>query len=99
MALDLLIAADRIKEDPDAREYIEHVRNNAAQLGFDDGAIYYDFPAYADYETVTHKPDILLLSRRHGVIGVKFVNSSDNSGSLLATVEVADESLNQFASI
>lgn len=77
MALDILITTDRISKDPIGREFIEHLERDAQGLGLDDAALYYDFPIFSDYETVPHKPDALLASRRHGVVAIRFVDGSD----------------------
>lgn len=99
MALDVLITTDRINRDPTGRQLIKHLETSAAQLRLEDAVLYYDFPAYADYETVTHKPDALLVSSRHGVFAIRFVNGTDPSHSNMATITAMDESLGQFCSI
>ena len=99
MALDVLITTDRLSHDPIGRDFIDHVRREAHRLGLDDGALYYDFPTYSDYETVAHKPDTLLLSRRHGIIAVRFVNGDDAAQLTVSALENIDESLGQFCSI
>ncbi len=98
MALDLIITTDRISRDPSARDFVEHVQRKAQQLGFDDAVLYYDFPTYADYDTVTHKPDALLVSRRHGVLAVRFA-ASLLAGRGVLPLPTLDESLGQFCSI
>jgi superfamily I DNA and RNA helicase len=97
MALDVLITTDRVGRDPIGRDFIDHIRRGAHRLGLDDGALYYDFPTYSDYETVAHKPDALLLSRRHGIVAVRFVNGDD--AAQVAALTNVDESLGQFCSI
>jgi superfamily I DNA and RNA helicase len=97
MALDILITSDRISVDPIGREFIEHVRQEATRLHLEDAAVYYDFPMFADYETVTHRPDALLVSRHHGVIAIRFLDGSDSGR--LADLPAIDESLGQFCSI
>lgn len=76
MALDIIITTDRYKSDPHSRGLVEYVRANQAVLRIDDGVLYYDFPAYVDYETETTRPDVLLFSPRHGFCAVRFVDDS-----------------------
>ena len=59
---------------------------NARSLHLDDAVLYYDFPTYADYETVVHKPDFLLLSRRYGVAAVRILRADER-------IHALDESL------
>lgn len=98
MAIDVLITTDRISRDPLAREFIEYVRGNTQLLRMDGGVVYYDFPTYADYETVAHKPDVLLVSKSFGVMAVRFFDPSILPLSQ-TQVSDADESLGQFCSI
>src|SRR5713226_7079551 len=99
MALDILITTDRISKDPIGREFIEHLERDAQGLGLDDAALYYDFPIFSDYETVSHRPDALLASRRHGVVAIRFVDGSDFTQMDTAALVSVDESLGQFCSI
>jgi superfamily I DNA and RNA helicase len=92
MPLDVIITTDRIRRDPIGRDLVQHLQRSADRLRIDDAVLYYDFPTYADYETVVHKPDSLLLSRRYGIIAVRIVRAGD-------MVEPLDESLGQFCSI
>ncbi|MDP0790017.1 hypothetical protein, partial [Klebsiella pneumoniae] len=71
-----------IDEDPQGREFIRHVEANAKKLGLENAALYYDFPTYSDYETVTHKPDALLLTKSIGIISIRFLSEQQaNRGS------------------
>lgn len=98
MAIDVLITTNKIASDPIAREFIEFVQSNSERLALSEGVVYYDFPTYADYETVRHKPDVLVVSPVYGIAAVKFID-----GDLLplsqSHIEDADESLAQFCSI
>lgn len=98
MAIDVLITTNKIASDPIAREFIGFLHANSEQLALAEGVVYYDFPTYSDYETVRHKPDILIVSPVYGIAAVKFFD-----GSLLplsqAQIADADESLAQFCSI
>lgn len=99
MAIDILVTTDRIDEDPQGREFIRHVEANAKKLGLENAALYYDFPTYSDYETVTHKPDALLLTKSNGIIAIRFLSEQQaNRGSAEDRLDI-DESLGQFCSI
>ncbi len=91
MPLDVIITTDRIRKDPVGRELVRYLQVNARGLNLDDAVLYYDFPSYADYETVVHRPDSLLLSRVYGVFAFSIVRDG--------LVETLDESLSQFCSI
>lgn len=92
MALDVLITSNRISESAVARRFVEYLQENQLNIGLSNACLYYDFPTYSDYETVAHKPDMLLLSPLHGVIALHFVDVGGNA-------EDADASVLQFASI
>jgi len=96
--LDVLITTDRIGGDPIARDFIASLQRDAADLRLGNGALYYDFPTYADYETVAHKPDALLLSRTSGIFAIRFVDIAMRPLSANQDAGV-DESLGQFCSI
>jgi superfamily I DNA and RNA helicase len=97
MSLEIIFTTDRISSDPTAREFIEHLRNAEGRLDLSQAVLYYDFPTYADYESVTHKPDALLLSKRHGIVPIRFLSSDElRVADLLAQI---DSSLGQFCSI
>lgn len=97
--MDILVTTDRLSADPDARNFLEHIRLNSERLDLEAAAIYYDFPTYSDYETVTHKPDILIASPNHGVIALRFVSEQSLFDSTLKSAPEIDESLSQFTSI
>lgn len=99
MPLDVLYTSDRITRDPMGREFVDHLRSSADRLGLDDAALYYDFPTYSDYETVSHKPDALLVSRHHGVVAIRFIDVDDPSQLAPGNLIPVDESLGQFCSI
>ena len=98
MPLDVLITTDRIGHDPIGREFIQSLQRDAQQLALGNGALYYDFPTYSDYETVAHKPDALLLSRTSGILAIRFVDAAMRPLSTAQDAGV-DESLGQFCSI
>ncbi|MDR7380416.1 superfamily I DNA and RNA helicase [Rhodoferax ferrireducens] len=99
MPLDILVTTDRLSEDPIGRDFINHLQSNATSLQLDNAALYYDFPTYSDYETVTHKPDALLLSPIHGIIALRFLNGQNTERQQGSALVEVDESLGQFCSI
>jgi superfamily I DNA and RNA helicase len=99
MDIDILVTSDRINNDPLAREFISYVRSSSSELELDEAVLYYDFPSYSDYETVTHKPDALLLSKAHGIIAFRFVSASQAERLPTPKIGEVSESLNQFCSI
>jgi hypothetical protein len=93
MALDVLVTSNRLKSDPAGRDLVQFLTDNSDRLDLEEAALYYDFPTYADYDTVTHKPDALLLSPVHGVLAIRI--GLENQRAQWAAY---DESLGQFAS-
>ena len=94
MALDILITSTRIENDPVARRYIDFLQNDQLNIGLSSATLYYDFPTYSDYETVSHKPDILIVSPLHGVIVAHFIPAEQS-----VNVQEIDSSVLQFSSI
>ncbi|MFV8531523.1 DEAD/DEAH box helicase [Ralstonia pseudosolanacearum] len=99
VSIDILVTTDRINDDPMGREFVRHLETHATALGLDDAALYYDFPTYSDYETVTHKPDALLLSPVHGIVAIRFVSGHQAERQPSHVLTDLDESLGQFCSI
>lgn len=98
MSLDVLVTTNRIEQDPTGRDFIDYVVNNQERLLLADAVLYYDFPAYADYDALTHKPDVVILSPHHGIVILKFCNDRDRNNGSRASVLADDESLAQFTS-
>ncbi|MCA1426387.1 MULTISPECIES: ATP-binding domain-containing protein [unclassified Bradyrhizobium] len=71
MALDIVVTTSRWKNDPTSRSLVGFLDEHQADLGLSDGVVYYDFPAYADYEASVFRPDILLLSPSHGFVAIR----------------------------
>jgi superfamily I DNA and RNA helicase len=99
MSLDILVTTDRINNDPDGRGFIQYVEQNIRNLGLEKSALYYDFPTYADYETISHKPDVLIASRDHGVIAIRFISDETLFNNRSQDIVEIDDSLGQFCSI
>ncbi len=97
MAIEIVVTTDRFHNDPASRDFINYIRANQIKLGLSEAVLYYDFPAYVDYETETTRPDILLFSPQHGFVAIRFlvdtlfVRSSEPAS-------VLDAGLNDFAS-
>lgn len=76
MALEIVITTERWKNDPSSRSLVDYLKDTQVKLELEDAVLYYDFPAYADYEAATTRPDILLLSPIHGFVAVRFLDHS-----------------------
>ncbi|WGR68161.1 MULTISPECIES: hypothetical protein [unclassified Bradyrhizobium] len=76
MTIEIVVTTDRYRTDPASRDFVEHVRAREADLGLTQAVLYYDFPAYADYEAEVNRPDILLFSPLHGFFAIRFVSDS-----------------------
>ncbi len=98
MALDILITTSRITQDPVARDFIEYLKDHEQNANLQNAIVYYDFPAYSDYETVAHKPDVLIISKNHGVFAVRLYSENKNLQKY-DWIDEIDESLGQFCSI
>ena len=71
MALDIVVTTGRWKNDPTSRSLIAFLDRRQVDLGLSGGVVYYDFPAYADYEGSVFRPDLLLLSPSHGFVAIR----------------------------
>jgi superfamily I DNA and RNA helicase len=71
MALDIVVTTSRWKNDPISRSLVSFLEQHQVDLGLSDGVVYYDFPAYADYEASVFRPDLLLLSPSHGFVAIR----------------------------
>jgi superfamily I DNA and RNA helicase len=97
MAIEIVVTTDRFRSDPASRDFVDHVRSRQEDLELSDGVLYYDFPAYVDYEAEVNRPDILLFSPSHGFFAIRFVTDSMFRRSKEAT-SALDTSLNDFSS-
>jgi superfamily I DNA and RNA helicase len=70
--MEIVITTGRWKNDPASRSLVEYLRDNQTEFGLEEAILYYDFPAYADYETTLIRPDVLLLSPKHGFLAVRY---------------------------
>jgi superfamily I DNA and RNA helicase len=76
MPLEVVITTDRYRNDPSSREMVEHLRREHIRLGLQAAIVYYDFPTYIDYASESIRPDILILSAKHGLIAIKVLDDS-----------------------
>jgi hypothetical protein len=97
MSMEIVITTGRWKNDPDSRSLVEYLRENEVNLKLTEAILYYDFPAYTDYEAVLNRPDVLLFSPKHGFLAVRFFESSQFKRSQRTAKEL-DLALSDFAS-
>jgi superfamily I DNA and RNA helicase len=99
MPLDIIVTSGRISRDPIARDLFQQLQSQAGELGLTNAVLYYDFPVYSDYETVSYKPDSLILSPSHGIVAIRLLSESDRAAFTPSAALQLDESLVQFCSI
>lgn len=97
MTIEIVVTTDRFRTDPASREFVDHVRSRQDELKLRQAVLYYDFPAYVDYEAEVNRPDVLLFSPTHGFFAIRFVADPlfRRSKEALAAL---DASLNDFSS-
>lgn len=69
--MEKVVSTPRLKSDPIARQLIDYLSANAAQLGLGDAILYYDFPLFRDYEDSLYQPTLLLLDANKGVVSIR----------------------------
>lgn len=97
MALEIVVTTNRWKNDPASREFVGYLKKHQATLKLEDAILYYDFPAYADYEATIFRPDILLFSPKHGFIAVRFFDDTLFKRSTDSASDI-DNALDDFVS-
>jgi superfamily I DNA and RNA helicase len=97
MPIDIVVTTDRFRNDPASRDFISYVRAHEDPLQLHGAVLYYDFPAYVDYESETNRPDILLFSPKHGFVAIRFLVDTLFVRSQ-ESVTTVDSGLNDFAS-
>ncbi|WP_037507323.1 DEAD/DEAH box helicase [Rhizorhabdus wittichii] len=97
MPMEIVVTSGRWKNDPASRSLVEYLQHNQAQLGLQDSVLYYDFPAYADYEISVIRPDVLLFSPSHGFVALRFLDDTLFQRSPDSLGEI-DEALGDFTS-
>lgn len=91
MALDIVVTTSRWKNDPTSRSLVGFLDERQVELGLSNGVVYYDFPAYADYEASLFRPDVLLLSPLHGFLAIRAFDAGifRRSGESLRDIDAA----------
>ena len=97
MALDIVVTTSRWKNDPASREFFDNIREKQNELNIDEGILYYDFPSYSDYEASLFRPDLLLFTKFHGFVAIRFFDLSLFQKSVSDAHEI-DLALDEFAS-
>lgn len=97
MAIDIVVTTDRFHNDPASRDFVNYVKANQIALGLTNAVLYYDSPAYVDYESELNRPDILMFSPQHGFIAIRFLVDTLFIRSQ-EPVPTLDAGLNDFAS-
>lgn len=67
----IVVTTNRWRNDPASRELVDFLNANAAEMGLEEAVLYYDFPAYADYEASVWRPDLLLFSPEKGFFAIR----------------------------
>lgn len=76
MSMEIVVTTGRWKNDPASRSLVDYLQNNQVALSLTESVLYYDFPAYVDYETAIIRPDVLLFSPRHGFLAIRFCENT-----------------------
>lgn len=97
MPLEIVVTTSRWKNDPSSRSLVDYLKQNQVDLALTDAVLYYDFPAYADYEASIFRPDVLLFSPIHGFVAIRNFDGSRLQQSEESLIEV-DEALEDFSS-
>lgn len=97
--MELIVTTERITTDPEGRQLFEYLEKNQLALGLEEAIIYYDFPIYTDYESLSHKPDILFLSPRIGFVAIRFAKRGELFSEGDSSIAEIDDSLDQFCGL
>lgn len=92
MALEFIPTRTDQTRFPAIQAAITTLQHQSAALKIDDGVLYYGWPKFQDYEAVGHPVDLALLSRRTGLILIRYLANPTE-----AAVAEADESISQAA--
>lgn len=95
--MQIVVTTGRWKNDPTSRALVSYLQEHQAELGISDAVVYYDFPAYADYEAAIFRPDVLILSPSHGFVAVRAFDHSMFQRSRESLLEI-DAALDDFSS-
>lgn len=91
MPMEIVVTSGRWKNDPASRSLVEFLQQNQDQLNLGNAVLYYDFPAYADYDASVIRPDVLLLSPAHGFLALRFLDDTlfQRSPDSLVDIDIA----------
>ena len=95
--MELVVTTDRWNNDPLSRSTYDHLTGESLQSILEDAIVYYDFPAYADYEAANWRPDLLIFAPRIGLIGVRHFDPNIFERSTEGLADI-DTSLGEFES-
>lgn len=96
---DIIITTDRYTEDPEANQLLQFLNENADALSLQNAVFYYDYPSYANYDAISHKPDILILSQQHGIVAIAFAKERNLLTGGSESISEINNSLDQFSSL
>ncbi len=97
MTLEIVVTTSRWKNDPTSRGLVGYLQEHQVDMGLTDAVVYYDFPAYVDYEASVFRPDVLILSPSHGFIAVRTLDNTLFQRSEESLAEI-DAALDDFSS-
>ncbi|MEG3167293.1 hypothetical protein U1737_03695 [Sphingomonas sp. LB3N6] len=92
MALEFIPTRTDQARYPAIQAAITALQLNAADLGIENGVLYYGWPKFQDYEAVGHPVDLALLSERTGLLLIRYLSNP----TPIIMVE-ADDSIAQAA--
>lgn len=90
--MEKVVSTSRLKSDPIARQLIDYLSANSAQLGLGESVLYYDFPLFRDYEDSVYQPTLLLLDANKGVVSIRVAGTQFD-------IQHEDEKLSELHSI
>ncbi|MCG9665815.1 ATP-binding domain-containing protein [Vibrio mediterranei] len=90
-----VITSKRFEDERLAKLVVETLYDQSANLNLEDAVLYFGFPKFYGYESETLKAsDLILLSKRHGVLALRFTHVDKNSDA-----EDMEDEWDQFRSL
>ena len=74
--MEQVISSALFEKFPEAKMIIDELVSKEAELKLTDSVLYFGFPKFYGYEEVDNVPDLLLLSKSHGLFVLRFDNES-----------------------
>lgn len=75
-----VITTNRFENERLAKLVVQSLSNQSETLGLDDAILYFGFPKFYGYEpTSKNASDLVLLSKNHGVLALRFTHVDKNS--------------------